>query len=51
MVAQAVGFLILDLLIPGKLATHGLDEKLHPAAWVTAGLQLSVALIVCASLT
>ena len=51
MVAQAVGFLILDLLIPGKLASHAFDEKLHPAAWVTAGLQLSVALIVCASLT
>ena len=50
-VAQAVGFLILDLLIPGKLASHAFDEKLHPAAWVTAGLQLSVALIVCASLT
>ena len=50
-VTQAVGFMILDLLIPGKLATHAFDEKLHPAAWVTAGLQLSVALIVCASLT
>ena len=50
-VAQAVGFLILDLLIPGKLANHCFDAKLHPAAWVTAGIQLSVALIVCASLT
>ena len=49
--AQAAGFFILDMLIPGKLASHALDAKLHPAAWVTAGLQLSVALIVCASLT
>jgi uncharacterized membrane protein YjfL (UPF0719 family) len=49
--AQAAGFFILDMLIPGKLASRALDAKLHPAAWVTAGLQLSVALIVCASLT
>jgi len=48
---QAAGFFILDMLIPGKLASHAFDAKLHPAAWVTAGLQLSVALIVCASLT
>ena len=48
---QAAGFFILDALIPGKLASHAFDAKLHPAAWVTAGLQLSVALIVCASLT
>lgn len=49
--AQAAGFFILDMLIPGKLATHAFDAKLHPAAWVTAGLQLAVALVVCASLT
>ena len=48
---QAAGFFILDALIPGKLGSHAFDAKLHPAAWVTAGLQLSVALIVCASLT
>ena len=39
------------MLIPGKLATHAFDAKLHPAAWVTAGIQLAVALVVCASLT
>jgi uncharacterized membrane protein YjfL (UPF0719 family) len=48
---QAVGFTILDLLIPGKLADHCFNPTLHPAAWVSAGIQLSVALIVCASLT
>jgi uncharacterized membrane protein YjfL (UPF0719 family) len=50
-VAQAVAVFILDLLIPGKLAEHCFHPTLHPAAWVTAGVQLSVALIVCASLT
>jgi uncharacterized membrane protein YjfL (UPF0719 family) len=50
-VAQTAGFFILDLLIPGKLAQHCFNPTLHPAAWVTAGIQLSVALIICASLT
>jgi len=49
--AQAAGFLILDLLTPGKLAEICFSERLHPAAWVTAAVQLSVALIVSASLT
>ena len=48
---QAIGFTILDLLIPGKLADHCFNPTLHPAAWVSAGIQLSVALVVCASLT
>ena len=51
MLVQAVGFFILDMLIPGKLAAHCFEPKLHPAAWVSAGIQLSVALVVCASLT
>ena len=48
---QAAGFFILDLLIPGKLGSHCFEPKLHPAAWATAGIQISVALVVCASLT
>ena len=49
--AQAAGFFILDMLIPGKLADHCFEPKMHPAAWVTAGIQISVALVICASLT
>jgi uncharacterized membrane protein YjfL (UPF0719 family) len=49
--AQAAGFFVLDLLTPGKLATICFQPTLHPAAWVTAGVQLSVALVVSASLT
>ena len=48
---QAVGFFVLDLVIPGKLGTHCFNPTLHPAAYVTAGIQVSVALVVCASLT
>jgi len=49
--AQAAGFVILDLLIPGKLGNYCFNPTLHPAAYVTAGIQVSVALVVCASLT
>jgi uncharacterized membrane protein YjfL (UPF0719 family) len=50
-VVQAVGFFVLDMVIPGKLGDHCFNPTLHPAAYVTAGIQVSVALIVCASLT
>ncbi len=49
--SQAAGFFILDLLTPGELATICFAPQLHPAAFVTAGVQVSVALVVCASLT
>jgi uncharacterized membrane protein YjfL (UPF0719 family) len=48
---QAVGFFVLDMVIPGKLGDHCFNPTLHPAAYVTAGIQVSVALVVCASLT
>ena len=51
MLVQAVGFFVLDMVIPGKLGDHCFNPTLHPAAWVSAGIQLSVALVVCASLT
>ena len=50
-VAQAVGIFILDLLIPGKLAQHCFEPKLHPAAWTMSGVQIATALVVAASLT
>jgi uncharacterized membrane protein YjfL (UPF0719 family) len=49
--AQAVGFVVLDLLTPGKLGVIWATEKLHPASFVSAAVQVSVALVVCASLT
>jgi len=49
--AQAVGFVVLDLLTPGKLGVICEEAKLHPAALVSAAVQLAVALVVCASLT
>jgi len=50
-VVQAVGFLVLDLLTPGKLGTIAMGERFHPLSAVAAASQVGVALIVCASLT
>jgi uncharacterized membrane protein YjfL (UPF0719 family) len=49
--AQAVGFVVLDLLTPGKLGVVCQEKKLHPATLVSAAVQVAVALVVCASLT
>lgn len=49
--AQAAGFVVLDLLTPGRLGSLVEQPKLHPAAWVAAAAQFAVALVVCASLT
>ncbi len=49
--AQAVGFVVLDALTPGKLAVICEERTLHPAALVSAAVQIAVALVVCASLT
>jgi uncharacterized membrane protein YjfL (UPF0719 family) len=49
--AQAVGFLVLDALTPGRLGVVCEAPRLHPAAFVSAAVQLATALVVCASLT
>ena len=49
--AQAVGFFVLDALTPGKLGVICQAGKLHPAAFVSAAVQIAVALVICASLT
>jgi hypothetical protein len=48
-VLQAVAFLVLDLLTPGKLGRHITEVAFHPASLVLAAVQLSVAGIVVAS--
>ncbi|MGH2917535.1 MAG: DUF350 domain-containing protein [Solirubrobacteraceae bacterium] len=50
--AQAIGFLLLDVLTPGKLRVVCMGgPKLHPATIVSAAVQFAVALVICASLT
>jgi len=49
-VLQAVAFLALDLLIPGRLGQHLTEPRFHPASLVSAAVQLAVAAIVVASI-
>ena len=49
--AQAVGFVVLDMLTPGRLGVVCNEPKLHPAVLVSAAVQIATALVVCASLT
>ena len=49
---QAVGFVVLDLLIPGKLGKHCFEpHACTPPRGPAPGFRSSVALVVCASLT
>src|SRR4051812_50212426 len=49
-VLQAVAFLALDVIIPGRLGQHLMDAQFHPACLVSAAVQLSVAAIIVASI-
>ena len=50
-VVQAIGFLVLDAVTPGKLGAIAMGDRFHPVSVVAAAAQVGVALIVCASLT
>ena len=50
-IVQAVGFLALDAVTPGKLGAIVMGDRFHPVSAVAAAAQIGVALIVCASLT
>ena len=47
---QAVAFLVLDLITPGRLGEHLMSPGFHPASLVSAAVQLAVAAIVVASI-
>lgn len=49
---QVVGFLVLDVLTPGKLGEICVATgRFHPAAALAGSVQVAVALVVCAALT
>lgn len=48
---QAIGFVLLDLVTPGKLGGVLMRDTFHPGSLVAAAMQISIALVVCASLT
>jgi uncharacterized membrane protein YjfL (UPF0719 family) len=47
---QAVAFVVLDLITPGKLGEHLMERPFHPASLVSAAVQLTVAAIIVASI-
>ena len=47
---QAVAFVVLDLITPGKLGAHVTEVAFHPASLVLAAVQLAVSAIVVASI-
>jgi uncharacterized membrane protein YjfL (UPF0719 family) len=55
--AQAICFLVLDLITPGKLGEElmsggsGAGARIHPGTWVSASAQVAIALVIAASLT
>jgi uncharacterized membrane protein YjfL (UPF0719 family) len=49
-VLQAVAFLVLDLITPGRLGEHLVETAFHPASLVSAAVELAVALIIVASI-
>ena len=49
-VLQAVAFVVLDLVTPGRLGTHLTEPDFHPASLVSAAAQLAVAAIIVASI-
>jgi hypothetical protein len=49
-VLQAVAFLVLDLITPGKLGAYVTEVVFHPASLVLAAAQLAVAAIIVASI-
>ena len=47
---QAVAFLVLDVITPGRLGEHLMNPGFHPASLVSAAVQLAVAAIIVASI-
>jgi uncharacterized membrane protein YjfL (UPF0719 family) len=49
--AQAAGFGIIELVIPGRLRDCVTSATFHAQTAVLAGAQVAIALVICASLT
>ena len=49
-VLQAVAFLVLDLITPGRLGSHLMEPGFHPASLVSAAVALAVSVIIVASI-
>lgn len=50
LVLMGVSFLALDAMTPGRLGTLIMEERAHPAVWVSGASHLAVAAIVAAAI-
>lgn len=50
LLAMALAFLLLDALTPGKLGEMLIDERPHPAVWVSAASHIGIGLVIAAAL-
>ncbi|MFW6640067.1 DUF350 domain-containing protein [Nocardiopsis algeriensis] len=48
---MALSFLVIDLLIPAKIAHMISNSEPHPATWVSASAHVAIALVLAAALT
>lgn len=48
---QAVGYFVMEMLMPGRFKNFETEMTLHPGAVVGGAAQIAIALVVCASLT
>ncbi|MGH3439616.1 MAG: DUF350 domain-containing protein [Sciscionella sp.] len=48
---MALGFLLLDVATPGKLGALLVDDRPHPAIWVSSAINLALGAIIAAAIS
>ncbi|MFD6953134.1 hypothetical protein A6A08_00295 [Nocardiopsis sp. TSRI0078] len=48
---MALSFLVIDLIVPAKIAHMISDSEPHPATWVSASAHVAIGLVIAAALT
>ncbi|WDZ91709.1 DUF350 domain-containing protein [Nocardiopsis sp. HUAS JQ3] len=48
---MALSFVLIDLLVPAKIAQMISNDEPHPATWVSASAHVAIAVVIAAALT
>ncbi|PDP86140.1 hypothetical protein CQJ94_20675 [Glycomyces fuscus] len=48
---MALSFVLIDILVPAKVAQMISDDEPHPATWVSASAHVAIAVVIAAALT
>jgi uncharacterized membrane protein YjfL (UPF0719 family) len=48
---MALAFVLIDLLVPAKIAQMISNDEPHPATWVSASAHVAIAVVIAAALT